>query len=68
MSRAYISERNLVRPHVTINYMNRKSHMGSPMAPSHLTFNDLERSKSRSLRCSVIGDLYIVHVPVVLSY
>ncbi len=30
--------------------INRKPHMGSSMAPSHLTLSDLERSKPRSLR------------------
>ncbi len=28
----------------------RKPYMGSPITPSHLILNDLERSKSRSLR------------------
>ena len=30
--------------------INRKPCMGSPMAPSHVTLRDLERSESRSLR------------------
>ncbi len=40
------------------------------MAPSHLTLNDLEMSKSRSPRILVyvVGDLYIVHMPLVLCY
>ncbi len=36
-----------LRPYVTIK--NRNSYMGSPMAQSHLTLSDLERSKSSSL-------------------
>ncbi len=38
--------------------INRKPYMGSPMALSNLTLTDLERSKSRSLRFSVVGYLY----------
>ncbi len=37
------------------------------MDPSHLGFIDLERSKSRSPIFSVVGDLYIAHMPVVLD-
>ncbi len=32
------------------------------MTPSHLTLSDLERSKSRSLRFWVVGDLYYMHI------
>ena len=35
--------------HVITVYVNRKSCMASPMASSHLTLSDLERSNSRSL-------------------
>ncbi len=34
----------LLNPMLLLN--NRKSYMGSPMAPSHFTLRDLERSKS----------------------
>ena len=37
--------------------MNRKSYIGSLMAPLDLTLNDLEKSKSRSLTFWVVGDL-----------
>ncbi len=36
--------------------------MGSPMALSHLTLSDLERSKSSSLRVCVVADLYGIHI------
>ncbi len=30
--------------------IDRKPHIGSPIAPAHLTLSDLERSNSRSLK------------------
>ncbi len=36
-----------------ITYINGKPYMGSPMALTHLTLSDLERSKSRSPRFQV---------------
>ncbi len=38
--------------------INRQPYMASPMALSNLTLTDLQRSKSRSLRFSVVGYLY----------
>ena len=38
--------------------MNRKSYIGSLMAPLDLTLNDIERSKSWSVTFWVVGDLY----------
>ncbi len=40
-------ERSMSRSLLNIN---RKPYMGSPITPSHLALNDLEGSKSRSLR------------------
>ena len=37
--------------------------MGSSVALANLTLSDTERSKSRSPRFSLVGDLYIVHMP-----
>ncbi len=42
--------------------MNRKSYIGSLMARLDLTFSDFERSKSRSLRFWVVGDLYGIDI------
>ncbi len=36
--------------------------MGSPMDPSDLTLSDLQRSKSKSPRVSVAGDLSVSHI------
>ncbi len=36
--------------------------MASPMTSLLLTLSDLERSQSRSLRVSVVGDLYGIHI------
>ncbi len=36
-------------------------------ALSNLTLSDLERSKSRSLRFSVVGDLYGIHMTYLLA-
>ncbi len=36
--------------------------MGSPMALLNLTLSDLERSKSRSLRFSVVGHMYEIDI------
>ncbi len=36
------------------------------MAPTQLTLGDLENSNSSSLKFSVVGDVYIVQMPVVL--
>ena len=36
--------------HVLLLNTNRKSHMGSLTAPSHMTLSDLERLNTRSLR------------------
>ncbi len=44
----YISERSELG-HMLLLNINRKSDMRNPMAPSHLTLGDFERSKSRSL-------------------
>ncbi len=38
--------------------INRKPYMAIPMALSNLTLTDLQRSKSISLRFSVVGYLY----------
>ena len=38
--------------------MNKKSYIGSLMAPLDFTLDNLERSKSRSLTFWVVGDLY----------
>ena len=45
-----ISRKGAELGHVLLLDTNRKSHMESPTAPSHLTLGDLVRSKSRSLR------------------
>ncbi len=42
--------------------INRKPYMVSPMIPSNLTLSDLERSKSRSVRLWLVGDLYGIHI------
>ncbi len=42
--------------------INKKPYMGSPIAASHLTLNDLERSNSKSLRFSMVGDLYGIDI------
>ncbi len=42
--------------------MNRKSYIVSLMAPLDLTFSDLERSKSRSLRIWLVRDLYSIDI------
>ncbi len=36
--------------------------MGSPTASSDLTFSDLERSKSRTFRLQVVGEIYVMHI------
>ena len=36
--------------------------MGSPMAQLDLTLSNLEWSKSRSLRFSVVGNLSVIHM------
>ncbi len=41
---------------------HRKPYMASLMTPSLLTLSDLERSKSRSLRFSVVGYLYGIDI------
>ncbi len=48
--------------------INRKPYMTSPMALSNLTLTDFERSKSRSLRFSVVGYLYgiDIYLPAVI--
>ena len=43
--------------------ISRKPYMQSSVEWSHLTLSDIERSKSRLLRFSVVGDLYIAHMP-----
>ena len=42
--------------------INRKPFIASPMPLSNLTFTDLERSKSMSLRFSVVGHLYRIDI------
>ena len=42
--------------------MNRKPYMGNPVAPSHLTLSDLERSKSR---LQIIEALRLVKEPYI---
>ncbi len=42
--------------------INRKPYMASPMALSNLTLTDLEGSKSRSLRFSVVAYLYGIDI------
>ncbi len=42
--------------------INRKPYKASPTALSNLTLTDLERSKSRSLRFSVVGNLYGIDI------
>ncbi len=44
-----ISRKGPHRRHIAIKH-NRKSYMGSLMAPIHLTWSHPERSKSRSFR------------------
>ena len=57
-----ISQRSLlIKGPILILNINRKPYMGSTMAASHLTLSDLERSKSRSLRFWLVGDLYGIH-------
>ncbi len=38
--------------------------MGSPVASSHSTLDDFEMPKAMLPRFSVVGDLYIAHMPV----
>ena len=47
--RKLISRKGAELGHVLLLDTNRKSHMESPTAPSHLTLSDLVRSRSRSL-------------------
>ncbi len=47
---------------ILILTINRKPYMASPMVLSNLTFTDLQRSKSRSLRFSVVGYLYGIDI------
>ncbi len=46
--------------------INRKPYMASPMALSHLILTDLEGSKSRSLRFSVVGG-YLYGIDIIAS-
>ena len=55
--RSFISRKGSELGHVLLLDPNRKSHMESPTAPSHLILSDLVRSKSRSLR---LEGLYVV--------
>ena len=42
--------------------------MGNPIIPSYLNLSDLERSKSRSLRFWLVGELYdMVYYPFNLN-
>ncbi len=41
--------------------------MGIPTVQPYLTLGDLERSKARSSRFSVVGDLDVVHMPVIFD-
>ncbi len=48
--RRLISRKGAELGHVLLLDTNRKSHMESPTAPSHLTLSDFVMSKSMSLR------------------
>ncbi len=52
-------KRSIAFGHMLLLNTNRKSYMGSPMASSDMTCGDLDKSKSRSLRIWVFGDLYV---------
>ncbi len=53
-----ISRKGFVLGPMLVLTINRKPYMASQMALSNLTLTNLERSKSRSLRFSVVGYLY----------